>query len=290
MALGILTVLCSTPVSASPRKRSKSDQNIDAIGHRQLIKDTRLFSPAKDKETGDKMSAAVEQSVTFLRDPQITAYVERLAQRLAQNSDAPLHITIRILETDRVDAFTLPGGHQYVTRGLLLKLQSEGELAGILAHGIAHTALYSWTRENMRAVLMMGVMSGIPVPSRIHSEYETEEPPSFLKVGWRSDDELDADYFGAQYLYKTGYDPECFVGVIQRLQPVQLSEAFPSLAPLSPRVQALQTEIDTILPKRADAVISSPEFADFQQRLRGLPSLPRVDSGPRPKLARHDTP
>jgi len=86
----------------------------------------------------------------MLREPAIAVYLARVTQKLAQNSDADLPISIQVMDSDDVDAFTLPGGYQYISLGLLLRLESEGELASVLARGIAHTALHSATREMTR--------------------------------------------------------------------------------------------------------------------------------------------
>jgi predicted Zn-dependent protease len=290
LALGIAAVLYASSVAASPRKRSKADRNINAIGLRHIIPDTRLYTPAMEKKRGDEMSAAYERRVTLLLDPAITTYVDAVAQRLAQNSDSTFPIKVRIVETNKIDALTLPGGYQYMTRGLLLNLQNEGELASVLAHGIAHTALYSHARQALRAALMQISLSPpFIVQATIYGEYEIGEPTSQMFLSFQRDDELDADYFGLQYAYKAGYDPECFLGVIQRLQPVQVSKSFSPFPPVAERVQAIQKEIATILPIRANAVVATHEFADFQQRLRSLPPLPPVESNPMPKLIRHET-
>jgi beta-barrel assembly-enhancing protease len=284
--LGFAVVLSASLVFASPRKRSKSDRDINAIGHRRIVPVTPYYS-AQDLKRGDAMSAAYEQSVTLLRDPSITSYVDGLAQRLAQNSDAVLLIKVRIVETNEIDVWALPGGYQYITRGLLLSLKNEGELAGTLAHGIAHTALYTSARQAMRAALMQ-----IPpkVPQTTYGEFSFGQSSSLMLLSFHRDDELDADYFGMQYVYKTGYDPECYVGVIQRLQPSHVSsrpEVFPEVPE---RVKAIHKELETILPARGNTAVASPEFSQFQQRLRSLPPLPPDESDGMPKLIRESAP
>jgi len=225
-----------------------------------------------------------------MRDSSITAYVDVLAQRLAHNSDATLSIKVRIVETNKIEAYTLPGGYQYITRGLLLSLKNENELAGILAHSIAHTALYSRARQIMQAALMqMSSPPAVGAPQINYGEFSFGASSSLMLLSFHRGDELDADYFGMQYVYKIGYDPECYLDVIQRLQPGR-AKAFSPFPPVEERIQAIQKEIATILPARANTVPGSSEFSEFQQRLRSLPPLPPDESDGVPKLVREHSP
>lgn len=244
---------CGSGALAAPRphikKRSKSDANISAIGHRRIAQGPNRYSLESEKQIGKALSEEVEQSSKRLTDPAIRDYIDRVAQAVAKNSDAVMPITVRVIDSDSVDAFTLPGGYQYVSRGLLLRLDGEGELASVLARGIAHTALRSTTTLATKAETMLV----------------------------SSDDELDADYFGAQYLYKTGYDPECFINFVQRIwgsgaTGTKVSAGFRSYPPLDERLAALRSEISKILPPRDGATVSTPEFDVFQDRLRALKS------------------
>jgi predicted Zn-dependent protease len=153
-----------------------------------------------------------------LDDPAATQYIERVAQNVANNSDARIPITARVIDSDSLNALTLPGGYQYLNRGLLFRLEGEGELASVLARGIAHTVLRSATREATKGQLTQ--LSTIPLilmgpPGSSSSGLSLAIPLTQLKE--RRDEELDADYFGMQYLYKAGYDPECFTSFVQRI-------------------------------------------------------------------------
>lgn len=156
MGLSLLVAVCliSTPVlgSSSPIKRSESDRDIGAIGHRKIAnrrdQDSSLLE--MEKRIGAQLSTSLERSNPLLRDVTTALYVERLAQTVAQNSDARFPITVRIIDSEEVYALTLPAGYQYITRGLLLRIINEGELASVLARGIAHTALRSAMHEMVR--------------------------------------------------------------------------------------------------------------------------------------------
>ncbi len=260
------------------KKRSKSDADISAIGHRHIAQGPNLYSLEREKQLGEALSEKVEQSSRLLTDPAITEYIDRIAQTVAKNSDAVMPITVRVIDSDSVDAFTLPGGYQYVSRGLLLRLAGEGELASVLARGIAHTALRSATTLATRAEIMQSatvpLINSAP-GSSFPSDNNLAVPLTSLKM--HSDDELDADYFGIQYLYKTGYDPECFINFVQRIwgsgtTATNVPAIFSAYPPLDERLAALRNEISKILPPRDGATVSTPEFDAFKDRFRALKS------------------
>jgi predicted Zn-dependent protease len=287
MLLAIADCSSGSHASASPpaqNKRSKSDADINTIGHRRIVDDANFYSPAKEKELGKQLSAKVDQNSKLLKDPAIEEYIGRVAQNVAKNSDAQMPIAVLVLDTDAVEAFTLPGGYQYVTRGLLRSLDGEAELASIMARGIAHTALRSATRLATKEQIIQ--IAGVPTPSTTGGTF-LEPPLATLKI--RRDDEFDADYFGVQYLYKAGYDPRCFTEVVQRIwgnsstAGAKVPKVFSSFPPLDERLAALRKEISTILPPRADAIASTPEFDLFKERLRA-----KNAEGPEPKTTPED--
>jgi predicted Zn-dependent protease len=169
----------------------------------------------------------------------------------------------------------LPGGYQYISRGLLLQLQSEGEVASIVSRGVAHTALRSITRERTR--IQYANIGGIPLedPDRLMSLSTADD--SYIPFGFltfRRGYEFEADYFGVQYLYKAGYDPACFIQAVQSIWPQRSgtkSNALSPFPPLKDRIKYLQKEISEILPARDQAIISRPDFIEFQKHLRDLP-------------------
>ena len=165
-----------------------------------------LLEPGRSGVIG----AAVERSTKLIHDPALTKYLSALAQNLARNSDAQMHITVMLIDSDEVDACTSPGGYQYITRGLLLRLESEGELAAVLAHGIAHTALHTPTIQAIRQVLL-SVSSVSPIQNSAFTWFTCTAPPLSMFNGMHRADEFDADYFGVQYLCKAGYDVDGYV-------------------------------------------------------------------------------
>jgi predicted Zn-dependent protease len=268
---------CASRGLASPPqqgKRSKSDGDINAIGHRRVVRDTNFYSPEREKELGKALSQEVEKSSRMLNDPLVTEYIGEVAQNVAKNSDFRVPVSVRVIDSGEVNALTLPGGYQYINRGLLLQLKGEAELASLLARGIAHAALRSATREATKGevmqlatvpLILLGSGGSTPVG------WSLTIPLSQLKM--RRQDELDADYFGVQYLYKAGYDPKCFLEFVQRIWGAgsaaadNVPKVFSTFPPLDERIAALQNEVSKILPPRDKAIVSTAEFDAFKQRL-----------------------
>jgi predicted Zn-dependent protease len=273
--------------------------DINAIGHRNLSGGRGVgnwYSTAKEKELGATHAAAVERKVEIVKDAGINAYVDQVAQRIAENSDADMPISVRIIHRDDVGAFVLMGGHLYVTTGLLMKLRGEGELASVIAHGIAHTAMRSVARLYTRGMLleMASVPDSVPWVA-------TTSCPMLLQITilparrsgalrFQREFELEADYFAIQYVYKAGYDTECFLSAILSLwqpghgKPSAL--AFDPFPPLPVRLKKLNQEIDDILPNQPGSVISSSEFDEFIGHLAQI--APPATKPVMPKLIRHD--
>lgn len=175
-----------------------------------------FYSSEKEKEIGKKLAEETKWSYKLLNDPAVMGYIERVAQNLAKNSDARFPITVAVVGSDAVEACTLPGGYQFVSRGLLLQLTDDAELASVFARGIAHTALRSATTlatkaeiENLAITPVTSVPVGSSNPNIATSQVELMNIASI-----RREDEMDADYFGMQYMYKAGYDSKRFIDYV----------------------------------------------------------------------------
>jgi len=278
----VAVALCSgtvLPAHPTPQiKPSRSDEDISAIGHRTVGQGINLYSLEKEKKLGEQLAKEVERSSGVLDDPAVSDYVNQLAQKIARNSDARVPITVRVINSDEINAFTLPGGFLCVNAGLLLQTDGEAELAGVLARGIAHTALRSFTRDATKSEFMqLATIPLILLPPGGWAGYGNYEslnlsiPVTALK--YRRDAEFAADFFGLQYLYKTGHAPESYIRFLERTWPQTPSgkKALPkALSPFPPapdRVENMKKEIARILPPRDEAIVSSAEFQEVKEHL-----------------------
>ena len=256
-------------------KRSKSDENIDAIGHRNIAQGPNNYSLESEKQVGENLAKEVAKVSKFVSDPEIMGYLRTVDQNVEQNSDKHIPITLHLIDSDTISAYTLAGGQQFFTRGLLLRIGSEGELASMLARGIAVTALRSDTILATKLGLMQ--ISSVPIDSAIATAMPNNGLPiaaALETLKMRRDAVFDADYFGVQYLYKSGYDPQCFTEFIQRMEHAAkpVSNRFSGYPTLTERLRALQHEIADILPKRDEAILTTREFQQFKERLRNTKS------------------
>jgi predicted Zn-dependent protease len=305
LLLGITVFFPATVLRAYPTPQSKpsrSEEDLNAIGHRTVGQGVNLYSLEREKKLGEQLDKEVARSSKLLDDPTVTDYVNRLAQKIAQNSDARGPITVRVIDSDVINAFTLPGGFLYVNTGLLLHTEGEAELAGVLARGIAHTALRSATEatkgELMDAMIPMNI--AIPGGWAAYGNYEGLNlalPVYYLK--YRRAAEFAADYFGLQYVYKTGYDPESYIRFLERTWPQtpagkdSLPKIFRPFPPVPDRVENMKKEIAKILPPRDGAIVSSAEFQEVKEHLRlrklNEGSAPNGDPG-KPTLRKRTDP
>jgi len=267
-------------------KPSGADEDINAIGHRNVGKGVNLFSLDREKKLGEQLSKEVERSSKLLDDPVITEYLNRIAQKIAANSDARVPVSIRLIDSDTINGFVLPGGFQYINTDLLLQAENEGELAGVLARGIAHTALRSSTKEATKGELME--LSTVPLtilgPAGwggygIYQGLNLSIPITYLR--FHRDAQRAADFYALQYLYKSGYDPECLVRLLERgpSQPpaaTKIPETFSEFPPLPERLASMKKEIAKLLPHQDTAIVDAAEFQQIQERLRGLKSRETV--------------
>jgi predicted Zn-dependent protease len=282
LVLAVATLPSGALLSACPIPQSKnvpSDSDVNAIGHRNVGTGINLFSLDKEKQLGKQLAQEVERSSRLVDDPAVTEYLERIAQNIAKNSDARFPITVRVIDSEVTNAFTLPGGFQYINSELILEAEGEAELAGVLAHGIAHTALRSCTRgatkgEMTQIAAMVGSIF-IPCSWAGYATYQGLNlaiPLNFLKFS--RDAEREADFLGLQYMYKAGYDPYPCVTLFERLQaeekrrPHTIPKVFSTHPPTPDRIVNAQKEIGTILPQPDTAIVSSSEFQEVKERLR----------------------
>jgi beta-barrel assembly-enhancing protease len=292
------------PADPDKVKHDGGKQDVNAVGNRNVGCGRGLgnwYSVEKQVAMGRGYAQQVEQQAKMVSDPVVTEYVNRIGQNIVRNSDAQVPFTIKVIDSDDINAMALPGGFFYVNSGLILAADEEAELAGVMAHEIAHVAACHAARENTRGNIMQ--MMSIPfifMGGAIgYAGYEAAGlalPMTFLKFSRGF--EAEADYLGLQYMYKTGYDPQAFVSFFEKVQamekkkPGTLSKAFATHPQTPDRIEHSQQEIATILPARPQYIVSTSEFDDVKSRLAELENrrkvLDKKDEG-KPSLRRTST-
>jgi len=258
-----------------------SKEDVNSIGNRNMGH-TGLgnwYSLEKEVSMGKQYAMQVEQSVRLVQDPVVNEYVNRIGQNLVRNSDAKVPFTIKVIDSDEINAFALPGGFFYVNSGLILAADSESELAGVMAHEIAHVCARHATRQmtrsqlaNFASIPLIFVGGGIG-----YAAWEAAGiglPLTFMHFSRNF--EAEADYLGLQYMYKTGYDPQSFIAFFEKVQakekkkPGSLAKAFATHPQTPDRIAKSQEEINTILPPRPEYVVDTSEFENVKARLAAI--------------------
>jgi beta-barrel assembly-enhancing protease len=294
------------PIQEPPDSKVKHDggeDDVDAIGNRNVggrgLGD--WYSLETEIRMGKQYAMQVENSVKMVQDPVVNEYVNRIGQNLVRNSDAKVPFTIKVIDSDEVNAFALPGGFFYVNSGLILAADEEAELAGVMAHEISHVCARHGMRQMTRAnIAQIATIPLIFVGGGIgYGIYEAAGlglPLTFMK--FQRNFEAEADYLGLQYMYKTGYDPQAFITFFEKIQarekkkPGTIAKAFASHPQTPDRIAASQKEIATILPAKAQYIVTTSEFDDVKARLAMIENRHKVmeeKDGTKPSLRRTST-
>ena len=277
----------AAPPQSSPNVKPGSKADVEAIGNRNVGKGLDFYSLEREIALGKQLAQEVDKSAKFIDDPVINEYVNRVAQNLVRNSDARVPFTIKVIDSDVVNAFALPGGFFYVNSGLILHADEESELAGVMAHEIAHVCARHGTKQATKGDIIqlasIPAMIFIPYTWAGYAMYQGMNfmiPVTFLKFS--RDAEREADYLGLQYMYKSGYDPNSFVSFFEKVeadekkQPGTIPKVFATHPPTPDRIEATQKEIATILPAREEYIVSTSEFDNVKHRLQMIESNQKV--------------
>jgi predicted Zn-dependent protease len=282
-----------TPIASPDTVKPKnSKEDVEAVGNRGVGKGINFYSIEREIGLGKQLAQEVERSSKLIDDPVITEYVNRVGQNLVRNSDAKVPFTIKVIDSDEVNAFALPGGFFYVNSGLILRAQEESELAGVMAHEIAHVCARHGTKQATKGDLIqiasIPAMIMLPYGWAGYGIYQGMNfliPMTFLKFS--RDAEREADFLGLQYMYKAGYDPNSYVTFFERIQadekrrPGTIGKAFSTHPPTQDRIENTQKEIARILPSRPEYIVTSSEFDSVKGRLRNVMFARKaVDNGP----------
>ena len=258
--------------------------NVSLIGQRNVGAGVDFYSLDREIAMGRQLSLEVESSAKLVTDPVITEYVNRIGQDLVRHSDARVPFTIKVLDNDEVNAFALPGGFFFVDSGLILAADNEAELAGVMAHEIAHVAARHATKNMTRAQIfniasVPLIFVGGPIAYAVAEASGLAVPLGFLKFS--RDAEREADLLGIEYEYASGYDPQAFVEFFEKLniekkKPNMVAKAFATHPMNVDRIKAAQDEIRKYLPDRDQYVIDTSEFELIKARLAMLENGRRI--------------
>src|SRR5438094_278593 len=299
------TTPAKTPIQAAAPDKVKHEggrTDVEAVGNRNVGCSKGLgnwYSVEKQIAMGKQYSQQIESTVKLVQDPVVTEYVNRLGQNLVRNSDSQVPFTIKVVDSDDINAFALPGGFFYVNSGLILAADEEAELAGVLSHEIAHVSACHIARQMTRGTLaqlatvpliFMGGWAGYG----IYQGAGLAVPAAFMKLNRGF--EAEADYLGLQYMYKSGYDPQAYVNFFEKVQaqekkkPGTMAKVFSDHPQTPDRIEKSQQEIAQILPARQEYLVSTSEFDDVKSRLAALENRHKIlndkDSGKKPSLRR----
>ena len=263
------------------------EKDPDQIGNRNVGKGVNFYSLEKEIALGKQLASEVERQAKIINDPVIAEYVNRVGQNLVRNSDAKVPFTIKVIDSEEVNAFALPGGFFFVNSGLILKADNEAELAGVMAHEIGHVAARHGTKQATRGeiaqlgmipLIFMGGWTGYG----IYQAASVLVPVGFLKFSRAMESE--ADLLGLEYMYKAGYDPTAFVDFFEKIEtlekrkPGTVAKVFSTHPPTDSRIQAAQKNIQEYLKAKPEYVLTTSEFNDVKGRLLAMHNKRKVDN------------
>jgi predicted Zn-dependent protease len=283
---------CQDQQTTMPGVRRGSVNDVSAVGDRKIGGRglSNWYSTSTEMGWGAHYSQEVEKTAKIIQDPVIEEYVNRIGQNIVKNSDAKVPFTIKVIDTDEINAFALPGGFFYVNSGLIMAADNEAELAGVMAHEIAHVAAHHQAREMTRmnyaniGTVPLIMMTGYSMNGyMLYEAASVAIPMTFLQ--FQRDFEEQADWLGIQYMYRAGYDPQQFIAFFEKIEALEkqkpgiLSKAFSTHPQTPARVARSQREIATILPPRCEYVVDTSEFHDVKARLARLENKRKLQNG-----------
>ena len=286
-AAAALFALLAPLALVAPAFAEDKKKNPEEIGNRKVDNGVNFYSIEKEIALGKQMAQEVERQARIVDDPIVAEYVNRIGQNLVRNSDAKVPFTIKVVDAEDINAFALPGGFFFVNTGVLLNADNEAEMAGVMAHEIAHVAARHGTRQATRGdianyasipLIFLGGWTGYAIRQGMGLAI----PMGFLK--FNRGFESEADMLGLQYMYKSGYDPVSFVDFFEKIQslekrkPGTMSKIFSDHPPTGDRIEKSQAVIQKYLKEKPEYVVNTSEFNDVKARVVAMHNRRTVDS------------
>ena len=293
------TLLVAFVLALAPLTFGGDKKDVDEIGSRKVAHKS-IISQEKEIGIGKQYATQIDHSAKIISDPVVNEYVNRVAQNVARNSDLTIPLTVKVIDSPEINAFALPGGFLYVNSGLLLSAEEEDQIAGVMAHEIAHVAARHWASQMTKMTLLqyatlplLFTPMSYPVYMGVSQAFNFGVPIAFLKFNRGAEGE--ADYLGIQYMYKAGYDPNSYVAFFgkvmdeERRAPGSVPKIFQDHPPTPDRIIKSQEEIKEILPKRDQYLVSTSEFNDVKSRMQTIISTRRREQKPEPTLQKRES-
>ena len=303
LALFVALAFTVTPAWAQNKSKLKpleEKEDPTLIGQRNINKgQMNFYSLEREVAVGRQLAYEIDTQSQIITDPVVVEFVNRVAQNIILHSDAKVPFTIKVLDDEAVNAFALPGGFLYVNRGLLEAAENEAEVAGVLAHEIAHVTARHGMEQQTKSELMnyasiplifLGGLGGYAIQQAVGIAV----PLGFLKFSRGS--EKEADRLGAQYMWAAGYDPNALVTFFEKLnanekrKPGTLEKIFSTHPMTGDRITEAQKLIARF-PDKNEYALNSSEYQQIKARLGATSTVRRVDppdgkDGNRPVLRR----
>jgi predicted Zn-dependent protease len=278
----ILLVLTAAPVLGQAQQKPLEDKDNPLLIGKRDINKGQLDFYSLDKETalGRQLAAEVDREAKFVTDPIIIEYVNRVGQNIVLHSDAKVSFTIKVIDDSVVNAFALPGGHLYINRGVIEAADNEAEMAGVIAHEIAHVAARHGVEQASKAnlinyaslpLIFIGGIGGFAIQQAAGLAI----PLTFLKFSRGAEEE--ADRLGAQYLWASGYDPQAMITFFEKLEgkekkkPGTISKVFSTHPMTGDRIKEVN-QLVVRFPDKQEYEISTSDFSTVKARLVAVSS------------------
>lgn len=263
-------------VSAAELKQWKKKYDLARFGARGVGAGLNFYSAEDEQTLGEDAEEAIAESATLISDELVVSYVARVGNTVAEHSEAKQRFVFHVIDSPEVNAMALPNGAVYVNSGLLLAIENEAELAGVLAHEIAHVAARHGTRsQSRRGLLAFATMSlsmvGGAVPAALAPVAQVSANAVTMK--YSRDSEREADILGLEYAYLAGYDPNAFVSFLQRMNaeharaPKKWERLFATHPVMDDRIERARLAIENLLAPRASDILDTSEREEIQRRL-----------------------
>jgi predicted Zn-dependent protease len=273
MIISIVPELMAQGTTSMPKY-----SDIENIGKRDINRGQSNFTslPAETR-LGQQAAKELERNVTLVDDADIQTYVDRVTRNIVQNSDAKFPITIKVVQSNDVNATALPGGFIYINSGVIKTANTEAELAFVIAHLVGHVAARHTTENNSKAAVLQNAavpaitLTGGVLGTAIQQQSQIALPTAMFSFSRGAVKE--ADFLGLEYLYQAGYDPQAAVGFLRTLEALEASapkqsNLFNTHPPTSERVTLTEKHIKLVLPIRANYTINTSAFDEIKARVK----------------------